>query len=175
MLKEGDKAPTFELKSDRGDVVRLRDFKGKAVVVYFYPKDSTPGCTREAQAFTAASKDLAKLGATVLGISKDSIASHCSFRDKYKLNFPLLSDSELDTHKAYGAWGEKVMYGKKITGTIRSTFVVGPDGKLVKVFPRVKVDGHVDAVLDVVRGLGAGSPTGASKKPAKKSAKQGTR
>jgi peroxiredoxin Q/BCP len=156
MLKEGAKAPPFELPSDAGDTVRLRDFAGKPVVVYFYPRDNTPGCTREAQAFAAAKRDWAKLGAAVLGVSKDSVASHCGFRDKYALNFPLLSDPDLSVHKAYGAWGEKTMYGKKVKGVIRSTFVIGPDGKLAKVFPSVNVDGHAEKVLDALRELQSG-------------------
>ncbi len=159
MLKEGDKAPAFELPSDGGQIVRLKDYSGKSLVVYFYPRDSTPGCTREAQAFTAAAKDFAKMDAAVVGISKDSVQSHCNFRDKYKLKVPLLSDPDLAAHKAYGAWGEKMMYGKRVKGTIRSTFVVGPSGKVVRVFPKVRVDGHVDAVLDVLRDLGDTSPS----------------
>jgi len=172
MLKEGDKAPDFELPCDDGGSIRLSALKGKPVVVYFYPRDNTRGCTREAQGFTAATKDLEKLGATVLGISKDPIASHCGFRDKYKLKFPLLSDADLKVHKAYGAWGEKMMYGKKITGVIRSTFVVGPDGKLLKVFPSVKVDGHVDAVLGALR---APAPNPRPRPAAKRSAKKKSR
>ena len=185
MLKEGDKAPSFELPSDVGDVVRLSDFRGKPLVVYFYPRDNTPGCTREAQEFSAANKAIAKLGASVVGISRDSIASHCNFRDKYALTFPLLSDTDLSAHKAFGAWGEKTMYGKKVLGTIRSTFVVGPDGRLVKVFRSVKVDGHAEAVMNVLRGgssdkagstktvkaapaKNAGAKKGAAKKPAAK-------
>jgi thioredoxin-dependent peroxiredoxin len=162
MLKEGDKAPDFELPSvspdeDHGKV-RLSALKGKPVVVYFYPRDNTPGCTREAQGFSAAKRDFAKRGAVVLGISKDSVASHCGFRDKYAINFSLLSDPDLKVHKAYGAWGEKMMYGKKVTGVIRSTFVIGPDGRVVKAFPSVKVDGHVDAVLRTLAGDHGGPP-----------------
>jgi thioredoxin-dependent peroxiredoxin len=167
MLKEGQKAPRFSLPSDGGKDVRLEDFAGKNVVVYFYPRDNTPGCTREAQAFAAASKDFAKLGVTVLGVSKDSVASHCGFRDKYALNFPLLSDADLSVHKAFGAYGEKMMYGKKVLGTIRSTFVVGPDGKVAKVFPSVKVDGHADAVLATLRGGGDAKAAAPAKKEAK--------
>ena len=149
MLKVGDKAPGFALTSDAGEKVKLSDLTrgGKHAVVYFYPKDSTPGCTREAQGFSAALKNLEKLGAAVVGISKDSVASHCNFRDKYRLKVPLLSDPDLEVHKAFGAYGDKVMYGKKVKGTIRSTFIVGPDGKVAKVFPSVKVDGHVDKVI----------------------------
>lgn len=165
MLKAGVKAPAFALESDAGEKVSLKDFAGSPVVVYFYPKDSTPGCTREAQAFSVASTAFKKLGATVLGISKDSVKSHCSFRDKYALKIPLLSDPDLKVHNAFGAYGEKVLYGKKTMGTIRSTFVIGPDGKIAHAFPKVKVDGHADEVLEIVRGLAAAkAPTKATKK-----------
>jgi peroxiredoxin Q/BCP len=153
MLAEGDKAPKFELESDSGAKVSLGDFAGKHLVLYFYPKDNTPGCTREAQAFTEAVAKIRRMGAEVVGVSKDSIKSHCSFRDKYALKFPLLSDPELKLHKAFGAWGEKTMYGKKVEGTLRSTFIIGPDGKVAKVFPSVKVDGHVDAVIEALKQL----------------------
>jgi peroxiredoxin Q/BCP len=154
MLKEGTKAPAFSLESAKG-TVKLSDFKGKNVVVYFYPRDSTPGCTREAQAFTTHLKAFEKAGAAVLGVSKDSVASHCTFTDKYKLKVPLLSDPDLSVHKAYGAYGEKTMYGKKVLGVIRSTFVIGPDGKVAKVFPSVKVDGHAEKVLEALHTLKA--------------------
>jgi peroxiredoxin Q/BCP len=149
MLKEGTKAPDFTLESDGGKV-KLGDYKGRWVVVYFYPRDSTPGCTREAQAFTANAKKFEKAGAVVLGVSKDSVKSHTAFTEKYKLKIPLLSDPDLKVHKAYGAYGEKVMYGKKTQGVIRSTFVIGPDGKLARVFPSVKVDGHAEKVLEAI-------------------------
>ena len=147
MLKEGAKAPAFTLESDAGEKVSLSDFAGKTVVLYFYPKDDTPGCTREAQGFEAKRKELGKKGAVVLGVSRDKVATHCKFRDKYGLGFPLLSDPDAKVHEKYGAWGEKVLYGKKSVGAIRTTVVIGPDGKVKKVFPKVKVDGHVDAVL----------------------------
>jgi peroxiredoxin Q/BCP len=149
VLKEGDKAPDFSLESDAGTRVSLADFAGKTLVLYFYPKDSTPGCTRESQAFTAARARFAKAGAAIVGVSRDSVASHCRFRDKYALGVPLLSDPDHAVHAAYGAWGDKVMYGKKVTGAIRSTFVIR-DGKVVRVFPNVKVDGHADAVLAAI-------------------------
>jgi peroxiredoxin Q/BCP len=152
-LAVGAKAPAFALESDAGTTVKLSDYKGKTLVLYFYPRDSTPGCTREAHDFSAAAKKLAKLGASVVGVSKDSVASHCKFRDKEGITFPLLSDTSLDAHKAYGVWGEKTMYGKKILGTIRSTFVIGPDGKIAQAFSPVKVDGHADAVLAAVAEL----------------------
>ena len=153
MISDGDKAPAFELEADSGQHIKLKDLlaEGKTLVLYFYPKDDTPGCTREAQAFTEAKRKLSAAGAQVVGVSKDSIKSHCKFRDKYALNFPLLSDPELTAHEAYGAYGEKVMYGKKIMGTIRSTFVIDPKGKIVRAFRKVKVDGHVDAVLEAIK------------------------
>lgn len=147
MLKEGAKAPAFSLEADSGETVSLADFAGKNVVIYFYPRDSTPGCTREAEAFRDVAAQLKKKNAVVLGVSKDSIASHCKFRDKYKLNFPLLSDPDGAMIEKYGAWGEKVLYGKRSMGIIRSTVIVAPDGKVKKVFPKVKVDGHAEEVL----------------------------
>jgi peroxiredoxin Q/BCP len=150
MLEEGKKAPAFKLESSEGDTVSLDDFKGKTVVLYFYPKDDTPGCTREAQGFRDAAARLKKKKAVVLGVSRDSVKSHCSFRDKYGLNFPLLSDPDGKVIRAYGAWGEKNMYGKKSEGIIRTTVVIGPDGKVMRVFPRVKVDGHVEKVLETI-------------------------
>lgn len=167
MLKPKDKAPKFELESDQGGKVKLSDFSGKKLVVYFYPKDSTPGCTREAQAFTAAAKKLAAAGAAVVGISKDSIASHGKFREKFKLGIPLLSDPDLKVHEAFGAYGEKTMYGKKVMGTIRSTFIIDEKGIVEKVFPSVKVDGHIDAVLAAISG-GGEKPAPAKKAAAKK-------
>jgi peroxiredoxin Q/BCP len=165
MLKEGTKAPDFTLDSEAGKV-ELTDSKGHWVVVYFYPKDSTPGCTREAQAFTALSKKFEKVDAVVLGISKDSVKSHLSFTEKYKLKVTLLSDPDLAVHKAYGAYGEKVMYGKKVLGVIRSTFVVAPDGKVARAFKGVKVDGHAEKVLETIMDLQGG----VTKKPSKKGA-----
>jgi len=167
MLKEGDKAPAFELVSDAGQAVKLSDFAGKKLVLYFYPRDNTPGCTREAIAFSEAAQRIAATGAGVVGVSKDSVKSHCSFRDKYALKIPLLSDPDLVVQRAFGAWGEKTMYGKKVEGTIRSTFVIGSNGTIEKVFPSVKVDGHVDQVLAA---LGAGGVASAPKKPAAKAA-----
>ena len=150
MVEEGKPAPDFELESDSGETVKLSELRGKPVVLYFYPKDDTPGCTREAQGFRDAAAALKKKKAVVLGVSRDSVKSHCSFRDKYDLNFPLLSDPDGKVLRAYGAWGEKNMYGKKTEGVIRTTVVIGPDGKVTKVFPRVKVDGHVDKVLEAI-------------------------
>ena len=147
MLEEGKRAPAFTLASSDGGKVALKDFKGQKVVIYFYPRDNTPGCTTEANDFNKALKKLEKAGAAVLGVSKDSIESHCKFRDKYKLKFPLLSDPEGKMLEKYGAWGEKNMYGKKMMGIIRSTVIVDEAGKVAKVFPKVRVKGHVDAVV----------------------------
>jgi len=152
---EGAAAPRFELDSDADERVTSKDFVGKWLVLYFYPKDNTPGCTREAQDFTRAAARLKKLGAEVVGISKDSVKSHCGFKEKIDIGFRLLSDPELVTHRAYGAWGKKVMYGKEVEGVIRSTFLVAPDGKLAKAWRSVKVDGHVEKVIAALEELRA--------------------
>ncbi len=149
MLKTGDKAPNFALQGHNGPRT-LSDAKGRYAVVYFYPRDNTPGCTREAQAFSKARSAFAKAGAVVYGISKDSIDSHAKFADACGITIDLLSDPDLTTHKAYGAHGEKTMYGKKVVGTIRSTFIVDPAGKIARVFPNVKVDGHAEKVLEAI-------------------------
>ena len=153
MVQEGKKAPEFELESSEGGEVKLKDLRGKTVVLYFYPKDDTPGCTREACAFRDNQAALRKKGVVVLGVSGDSLASHEKFKSKYKLNFPLLSDPDRAVAKKYGAWGEKVLYGKKTVGMIRSTFVIDGEGVVRKVFPRVKVDGHAEKVLEAVAAL----------------------
>jgi len=152
-IEVGKKAPAFTLESSEGGKVKLSDLAGKVVVLYFYPRDNTPGCTVEAEGFRDAAPALKKLGAVVLGVSKDSIASHCKFRDKYKLNFPLLTDPDGATLEAYGAWGDKVLYGKKSKGIIRSTVLIGPDGKVRKHWPKVTVKGHVDDVIASVKAL----------------------
>lgn len=157
-LKVGRKAPPFRLPSSTGDDVSLADFAGKVVVLYFYPRDNTPGCTIEAQEFQAALPKFKRLGAAVLGVSKDSIASHCKFADKFKLAFPLLSDPDAKVIEAYGAWGEKNMYGKKILGILRSTVVIDGQGVVAHVFPSVKVKGHVDAVLEAVKETAKSAP-----------------
>jgi peroxiredoxin Q/BCP len=171
MLSEGDKAPAFDLEADSGIRFSLKEAlgSGKSLVLYFYPKDSTPGCTREAQGFTEAKRKLAAAGATVAGVSKDSIKSHCGFRDKYAIDFPLLSDPDLVVHRAYGAYGEKTMYGKKVMGTIRSTFLITPDGRIARAWRGVKVDGHVDAVLEAIRESGKASKPAKASKPKTKS------
>jgi thioredoxin-dependent peroxiredoxin len=170
VLKEGDKAPAFDLESDAGGRVSLRDFAGKTLVLYFYPRDNTPGCTRQAQGFTAAKKKIESAGGAVVGVSRDTIKSHQSFRAKCGLGITLLSDPDLAIHKAYGAWGEKTMYGKKVEGVLRTTFVV-KNGKIARVFPNVKVDGHADAVLAAISG-GASAKTAAPKMSAAKKAKK---
>lgn len=146
-LEPGTKAPAFTLTADDGSKVRLSDFAGKPIVLYFYPKDDTPGCTREACAFRDAKADLKKAGAVVLGVSADNTESHVKFRDKYKLNFPLLSDPDHKIADKYGAWREKNMYGKKSMGIQRSTYLIDPAGKVARVWKRVKVDGHDQQVL----------------------------
>lgn len=153
MVQEGKPAPEFNLPSSEGGEVSLKGLRGKTVVVYFYPKDDTPGCTREACAFRDTQAKIKKAGAVVLGVSGDSLESHGKFKAKYKLNFPLLSDPDKAVAKKYGAWGEKVLYGKKTVGMIRSTFVIDAEGVVRKVFPRVKVDGHAEKVLEAVAAL----------------------
>ena len=151
MLEVGKKAPAFNLESSDGGKVKLSDHAGQIVVLHFYPRDNTPGCTVEANEFNAALPALKKLGATVLGVSKDSIASHCKFRDKFGLAFPLLSDPDGGVLETYGASGDKVMYGKKMKGIIRSTVLIGKDGKVKQHWPKVSVKGHVAAVIDAVK------------------------
>jgi thioredoxin-dependent peroxiredoxin len=153
MLEVGKKAPAFTLESSDGSKVKLSDLAGKIVVLYFYPRDNTPGCTVEANEFNAALPRLKKLGAVVLGASKDSIASHCKFRDKFGLGFPLLSDPDGKVLESYGAWGDKVMYGKKMKGIIRSTVLIGKDGKVARHWPKVSVKGHVAEVLEAIQEL----------------------
>ncbi len=149
----GQPAPEFELPDQQGKFHKLSDYQGKPLVIYFYPKDDTPGCTKEACAFRDATKEYERLGAQVLGVSPDSSASHQKFVDKYELPFPLLADTERAMCEAYGVWQEKNMYGKKSMGVVRSTFVIAPDGKIRKIFARVKVEGHSDQVLLALEGL----------------------
>ena len=154
-IEVGKKAPAFTLESSDGGKVKLSDLAGKTVVLYFYPRDNTSGCTLQAEGFRDAMPALKKLGAVVLGVSKDSIESHCKFRDKYKLSFPLLTDPDTKVMAAYGAWGDKVLYGKRSKGIIRSTVLIGPDGKVRKHWPKVSVKGHVDDVIASIKALGA--------------------
>jgi peroxiredoxin Q/BCP len=134
----GTTAPDFSLPGSDGRTHSLKDYRGKTVVLYFYPKDDTPGCTKEACGFRDANQALQAKGVVVLGVSRDSIESHRAFAAKYGLPFVLLADETLETTKAYGAWGEKLMYGKPVTGILRSTAVIGPDGNIVKHWPRIQ-------------------------------------
>ncbi len=153
MIKEGRKAPSFILPDAAGKRVSLDDFKGRDVVVYFYPRDDTPGCTKEACGFRDLNKELQRAGVVVLGVSADSAASHEKFAAKYKLPFPLLSDPERRVMEAWGAWGDKVMYGKKTKGVIRSTVWIGPDGVVRKHWARVRdAAAHPAEVFEAIRG-----------------------
>jgi len=147
MLKEGDKAPQFELKDQLGKTHKLSDYKGKKFVIYFYPKDNTPGCTKEACAFRDNFSVYKKKGVVVLGISKDSEASHKKFADKFDLPFTLLSDPKSETIEKYGAWKEKSMYGKTFMGIARITYLIDEKGKILKVYPKVKPDEHAKEIL----------------------------
>jgi peroxiredoxin Q/BCP len=151
-LAAGDLAPNFTIPDQDGNPVSLRDFAGSTVIVYFYPADDTPGCTKEACQFNENLSAFQRSGAKVVGISPDSAATHVRFREKYGLAFPLLSDPAHEVMEAYGAWGEKTMYGKKTVGTIRSTFVVDGDGKVVRAWYNVRADGHAAKVLESLRG-----------------------
>jgi len=152
-LEPGKKAPAFTLVSDSGKKVKLSDFSGQPVVLYFYPKDDTPGCTTEACAFRDTYSELQQAGAVLLGVSADDVASHVKFRDKYQLNFPLLADTDHAMAEKYGAWREKNMYGKKSMGIQRSTYLIDAAGKIAQVWKRVQVDGHAQQVLDALQEL----------------------
>ena len=147
MLKEGDKAPDFTAKDQNGAEVKLSDLKGQRVVLYFYPKDDTPGCTKEACSFRDAGDVYRKKGIRVLGVSTDDEKSHQKFISKFSLPFDLLADTDKQIVNAYGVWGEKSMYGKKYMGTNRKTFLIDADGKIAKVFDKVDVAAHADEVL----------------------------
>ena len=149
-IEPGQKAPAFTLTADDGSKVRLADLAGSPVVLYFYPKDDTPGCTKEACAFRDLKQDLQKHGAKVFGVSADDVASHVKFRDKFQLNFPLLADVDHAVAEKYGAWREKNMYGKVSMGIQRSTYLIDAKGKVAKVWKRVQVDGHDQKVLEAL-------------------------
>ncbi len=149
-LEVGKKAPDFTLLDENGEKVKLSSYKGKRVVVFFYPKAMTSGCTREACDFRDEVDAFKRKKVAVIGISKDTPAAQLRFKQKYDLPFPLLSDADAKVQKAWGVWGEKNMYGKKVFGTIRTTVIVGADGKVERVFPKVKVDGHVGSVLEAL-------------------------
>jgi len=150
---EGAPAPDFTLTADSGEAVTLSDFRGKPVVLYFYPKDDTPGCTKQACGIRDAWGELESAGAVVLGVSPDSVAAHVKFRDKYGLPFPLLADSDHEAAELYGVWGERSFAGNTYMGNSRSTFVIGPDGTLVKTMHGVKPETHADDVLAILAGL----------------------
>jgi peroxiredoxin Q/BCP len=147
-LKEGAAAPKFSLPAGDGSIVALSDFRGKKVVLYFYPKDDTPGCTREACAFQEDLSAVKRKGAVVLGVSPDPPASHVKFSEKYGLAFPLLSDEDRSVARLYGVWKKKSMYGKTFMGIERTTFIIDERGKIARIFPKVKVDGHIIEVLN---------------------------
>jgi peroxiredoxin Q/BCP len=152
MHAPGARAPAFSLPSDSGSLVSLKDFKGKTVVLYFYPKDDTSGCTTEACGFRDSWRAVQAAGAVVLGVSPDGPASHQKFRKKYELPFPLLADEDHAVAEAYGAWGEKSMYGRKYFGVLRTTFVIDPAGRIARVFEKVKPRGHAAEVLAAIGG-----------------------
>ena len=155
-MKEGMFAPDFTLKDKNEKEISLSDFRGKKVVLYFYPKDNTPGCTRQACAFAGAYNDFRNIDAEVIGISRDSVASHEKFAEKYSLPFILLSDPELQAIKAYGVWQEKKLYGKVSMGVVRTTFIINEDGIIEKVMPKVKPDTNAAEILDYLRASGYG-------------------
>lgn len=152
-LNEGDQAPDFDMPTDGGGQVRLSDFKGRKVVLYFYPKDDTPGCTKEAIGFTEKAAEFQSADAVVIGVSKDSVAKHDRFKSKHDLNVILASDEATDVAERYGSWVLKKMYGREYMGLDRSTFLIDGDGVLRKIWRKVKVPGHVDAVLDATRAM----------------------
>jgi peroxiredoxin Q/BCP len=167
----GSKAPDFQLPDHTGKTVSLSQLAGKNVVLYFYPKDDTPGCTREACNFRDEHSALTKAGAVVLGVSPDGATSHQKFATKYSLPFPLLSDTEHKVADAYGVWGEKSLYGRKFIGLTRATFLIDAQGQVKQVWPKVKVDGHVAQVLSALTG-GAPAAGESAKAPVKKAAKK---
>ncbi len=149
-LKVGIRAPAFSLPNEKGQVVKLSDLKGKKVVLFFYPKDDTPGCTKEACSFRDGLQAIRKKGAVVLGVSADSVASHQKFSQKFDFNFPLLSDESKAMIQAYGVWKEKSMYGRKYMGIERTTVLIAKNGTISHMFPKVKVDGHYEEVLEAL-------------------------
>jgi peroxiredoxin Q/BCP len=153
MLKEGDKAPDFKATDDAGNTVSLKDFRGKNVVLYFYPKDDTTGCTKEACDFRDNLARVKRKDAVVLGVSPDSEKKHAKFKSKYDLTFPLIADEDKTILNDYGVWQEKSMYGRKYMGVVRTTFIIDGKGKIAKIFPKVKVAGHVDEVLEALSEL----------------------
>lgn len=151
MIDEGKKAPDLTLPDQDGNKVKLSDFKGRYIVLYFYPKDDTPGCTKEACSFRDTFPEFNNVDAVILGVSPDSVSSHKKFAEKYKLPFRLLADEDKKVIEKYGVWKEKSMYGKKYMGVERTTFVIDPDGRIKKIFPKVKVDNHHQEVLEALK------------------------
>jgi len=152
-LVAGSKAPAFSLQRDGGTTVSLKDFKGRNLVLYFYPKADTPGCTKEAIAFSALRAAFAKAGAEILGVSADPVKAQDKFKSKHKLKIALASDEAKQMLEAYGAWGEKSMYGRKYMGVIRKTFLIDGDGRIVRIWPKVSVPGHAEEVLEAAKSL----------------------
>jgi len=152
-LEEGDKAPAFNLPADDGNKIKLSDFKGKKVVLYFYPKDDTPGCTKEAISFTESLAKFKRAGTMVIGASKDTVEKHAKFRDKHALKIPLVSDEDGSLCKNYGVWTKKMNYGKSYMGIERSTFLIDEKGKVAKAWRKVRVAGHVEDVLAATKAL----------------------
>jgi thioredoxin-dependent peroxiredoxin len=150
-LEPGVKAPLFRLHRDGGGTVSLADFKGKKLVLYFYPKANTPGCTTEALAFSALNDAFTRAGTSVIGVSADSVKAQDAFKAKHKLTTPLLSDEKHEMLVAYGVWTKKSMYGRDFMGIVRTTFLIGPDGRIIRMWPKVKVNGHAEDVLAAAR------------------------
>lgn len=155
-LEPGAKAPAFSLPRDGGGKIALKDFKGRNLVLYFYPKADTPGCTKEAIAFSKLRPQFSKAGTNILGVSADAVTAQDKFRDKHKLTIPLGSDETKDMLAAYGAWGEKSLYGRKFMGVIRKTYLIDASGRIARTWPHVRVEGHAEAVLDAARALADG-------------------
>ena len=153
VLKVGIKAPSFKLKNQDGKIISIADLKGKPIVLYFYPKDDTPGCTKEACNFRDEFPKFGKVKAEIIGVSIDSVESHKKFANKYKLPFNLLSDEKKEVVEKYGVWQEKSMYGKKYMGIVRTTFIIDTEGKINKIFPKVKVDDHNKEVMEALKEL----------------------
>jgi len=151
-LKEGDRAPAFAAATNGGGQVSLADFKGKSVILYFYPRDDTPGCTKEACSFRDQFSKFRRRGAVVLGVSVDTVKSHDKFADKFSLPFQLVADTDRKIVEAYGVWGEKRFMGRKYLGTHRVTFLIGPDGRIRKIWPKVKPEEHAEEVLTALAG-----------------------
>ena len=156
-LAVGDRAPAFALTATSGETIRLSAMRGQTVVLYFYPKDDTPGCTKEACSFQARQRELEAAGAVVLGVSRDDVASHQRFAKKFSLTFPLLSDPDASVCRAYGVYKQKSMYGRTSWGIARTTFVIDEQGRIARIFPTVSVDGHTDEVLQALGEASSGT------------------